>query len=208
MALTSDQVGIHVVGIGRASAVPDVLVLDAGTEATAKNPGKAFAAAREGLVALREAALAAGVAPDDLQTGTVALHPDWREGHTDGHVASVGLSIKVRDIAGSGPVIDAVTAAAGSVARINGITLEHSQPAELQQQARAGAVADARAKAEELATLVGRSLGACTWISEGGGEPGPRPMMARAAVAEAALPIDPGAVEVTAVVTTRWTFGD
>lgn len=206
--MSATESGIQVSGRGRASAVPDVMVLDTGVEAMAQNPSAAFAAARAGLVRVRESALAAGVAPEDLQTSAVSLHPNYdRDGAINGHVGSLGVTIKVRDIAAGGAVIDAITSAATDVARINGIRLEHSDPTALQQEARASAVADARARAQELADLVGRRLGACAWISEGG-SPGPRPMAALRAEAAGDQMIDPGQVEIGVTVATVWEFAD
>lgn len=204
-----DQVesGVRVTGEGSAGAVPDVMVLDAGVEASAGNPGDAFASAREGLAALRSGVLDAGVAESDLQTSDVSLHPRYnRDGQPDGHVASLGVRIRVREMSESGAVIDAVTSSAGSVARINGIGLEHSRPAELRQRARAAAVVDARSKAEELAALTGRTLGDCQWISEGG-VPSPRPMMSvRAEAVSDGMAVDPGQVQVSVQVTAIWAF--
>ena len=57
--------GLEVTGVGRGGAVPDVMVLDAGVEVVAQDPGSAYQRATEALTGLREAALAALKAPVD-----------------------------------------------------------------------------------------------------------------------------------------------
>lgn len=195
--------GLEVTGVGRVGAVPDVMVLDAGVEVVAQDPGSAYQRATEALTGLREAALAAGIAPVDLQTTQVLLHPVHdRDGVVSGHQASLGLAIVVRDLAGSGSVIDAVTTGAGEHARLNGIRLEHSDPTALADEARRRAFADAKARAMELAQLAGRPLGECAWVAEAD-DRGPAPRMMAAQMA-----VDPGQVEQVVSLITRWRFAD
>lgn len=197
--------GIHVTGTGTAGAAPDVMVVDAGVEVTAADPGAAFERAKEALAGLRQAVLALGVAEKDLQTSQVTLYPTHdRDGNPNGHQAGLGLVITVRDISGSGAVIDAVTAGAGEYARLNGIRLDHSEPQALVSLARRRAVADAQSKAAELAGLVGRSVGKCVRVADGA-SPAPR-MMAARAMPEMA--VDAGEVEQTVTVATVWQFAD
>ena len=175
----------------------------------ADNPGDAFVRAKQALAKLRAAALSAGITETDLATTTVSLHPSYNsKGEPNGHEASFGLAITVRQMDAAGDVISAVTKAAGVSARLNGVRLEHSDPSHLITEARELAVADARAKAEQLAALVGGSLGECVAITEGGG-PSPRPMMMRSmAFADSggseSFSIDPGQVKVSVTVHTAW----
>lgn len=193
-------------GTGKAAAPPDVMVVEAGVEVMAADPGSAFERAKEALAGLRQAVLAQGVATADLQTSQVNLYPTHdRDGNMNGHQASLGLVITVRDISGSGAVIEAVTAGAGDYARLSGIRLEHSDPQTLVSLARQRAVADAQSKAAELAALVGRSVGSCVRVEDGGGFAAPR-MMAARAMPE--MTVDPGEVEQTVTVATVWEFAD
>jgi uncharacterized protein YggE len=198
--------GIHVTGTGRATAPPDVMVLDAGVEVSATDPGTAFEQAKTAMAGLRDAILARGIEAKDLQTSQVSLHPTHdRDGRVNGHQASLGLRIVVHDIAGSGAVIDAVTAGAGKHARLNGLRLDHSDPVALLTHARVLAVADARAKAQELADLTQRKVGRCVRVEEVGGAP--RMMMART-MAAAEMAVDGGEVEQEVTVSTVWDFAD
>ena len=179
-----------------------------GRRATARDPGAAFEEAKSAIAGLREAVLATGVEVRDLQTSQVNLHPTYdREGRINGHQASLGMRITVRDIAGSGVVIDAVTAGAGEHARLGGIRLDHSDPAALVVAARQAAVADARSRAQSLALLVGRQLGRCTRLEEVEAHMAPRMMAARSTPA-AEMVVDGGEVEQAVTVATVWEFTD
>jgi len=200
--------GIHVTGTGKPGGAPDVMVLEAGVEVVADDPGAAFERAKVALAGLREAVLGQGVEATDLQTSQVNLYPTHdRDGRMNGHQASLGLTITVRDIAGSGAVIDAVTAGAGEHARLSGIRLDHSDPESLVMLARRRAMADARARAVELAGLADRSVGRCVRLEESGGFPAPRMMAARSMPA-AEMMVDAGEVEQTVSVATVWEFAD
>ncbi len=200
--------GIHAMGTGRAAGTPDVMVIDAGVEVAAADPGAAFEQAKSAIAGLRRAVLSEGVAEHNLRTSQVDLHPTYdREGRINGHQASLGIRITVRDIAGSGSVIDAVTAGAGDHARLGGIRLEHSNPAALEVQARQAAVADARTRAEALAALAGRQLGRCVRLEELDAQVAPR-MMATRSIPGAEMVVDGGEVEQTVTVATVWEFAD
>ena len=75
-------------------------------------------------------------------------------------IATVRTGVEVRAAS--------VTAAraAGDAVRFDGIVFAHDDPGALAQEARALALADARGKAEQLATLSGVTLGAVRSITE------------------------------------------
>ena len=70
-----------------------------------------------------------------------------------GYQASNMVTVKVRDVDGLGPVIDAVTKAGAN--RLYGVGLQVSDPQATLDTARKKAVADARAKAELFAGAAG-----------------------------------------------------
>lgn len=207
--MTEVDGGIHVTGSGRAGAPPDVLILNAGVEVVAKDPGVAFDQAKGALADLRAAVRARGIDDSDLQTSRVDLYPTHdRNGKVNGHQAALGLTITVRDIAGSGAIIDAVTSAAGGHARLAGIRLDHSDPTSLVALARSRAVADARRRAQELADVLDRTVGRCVRVEEFGGEqPMPR-MMAARGMPTAEMSVDGGEVEHVVTVSVVWDFAD
>jgi uncharacterized protein YggE len=106
------------------------------------------------------------------------------------------VSVKVRDLTKVGPVID--TAVAAGANQVNGISFSVADPAAAASQAREAAIADAKARATELANAAGVALGAATMITEVSA-PGPIPFdyrMAAPAADQAGTPILPGTTEV------------
>jgi uncharacterized protein YggE len=107
------------------------------------------------------------------------------------------VTVKIRDVESTGTIIDAVAAAAGDSIRINSIYFTVDDTSAYLEQARANAMADAKAKAQQLADLAGMSLGNPTYISEGGSY-APYIYADRALLDEgSSTPISPGETEVS-----------
>ena len=79
------------------------------------------------------------------------------------------LSVKIRDLATIGDVIDAVTEAGGDLIRFQGVSFSIEDDQALKDQARAAAVEDLMDKAHQLAALTGVELGDLVNITESGG---------------------------------------
>ena len=84
----------------------------------------------------------------------------------EGYQVSNRLTVKVRDLDSVGEVIDGVIEAAGDIVRINGINFSLEDSQALEDEARAAAVADLKAKAAQLAELAGVELGRLVYLSE------------------------------------------
>lgn len=190
---------VTVSGTGTVSSVPDTATISFGVVTEATTAAQALstnsAAAERMIAALK----AAGVEAKDLRTDIVSLSPRYSDRGTEivGYTASNTVSATIRDLARAGAVIDvAVGAGANSV---QGPSLERSDVASLYREALRRAVADARTKAEALATAGGLTLGAVSSMVEG--SQAPVPLAAPAKDAAGAVPIEPGTQDVTAVVT-------
>jgi len=189
---------ITVTGEGRIEAAPDLATLTAGVQSEALTAAPALAATSQAMQAVFDALAAAGIAPADMQTSQLSIDPVWAEdgsGRIRGYSASNLVTIRVRDVARLGAVIDAASAAGAN--RVFGIGFELAEPRAQADAARERAVADARAKAELLAKAAGVTLGPVLSIREGG-EPAPGPMFARAEMADAAAPVAQGVVGIDA----------
>jgi len=79
------------------------------------------------------------------------------------------LSVKIRDLASIGDVIDAVTEAGGDLIRFQGISFTIEDDQALKDQARAAAVEDLMNKADQVAALTGVELGDLVYVAESGG---------------------------------------
>jgi len=162
--------GITVSGIGRVTLKPDLATLSVGVQVQAASASKAQSQASSAMNAVIDAVKALGIAGDDLTTQWVSLDPvyDYNVNGTQpkviGYRASQNLSVKVRDIAKTGDVIDAAVGAGAN--QVSGITFSVADPAAATAQARTAAVADAKARAQALASAAGVSLGAPTTITE------------------------------------------
>jgi uncharacterized protein len=204
--------GISVAGMGRATAAPDMATINLGVEATrdtvqaARND--AAAAMNEVIEVLRQQ----GIADEDIQTSHFGINTRYdRNGQTiTGFQVSNQLTVKVRDLDNVGPVIDEVVAAGGDLVRFQGISFSIADTKLLEQQARAAAVADLQAKAEELAELTDVPLGQLVSITEvGGAQPLDVPAMERAFAMDSAMPtpIMAGEMDVTITLQALYAIG-
>jgi uncharacterized protein len=205
---------VTVTGAGAASAPPDVAVVQVGAECVARHAGEALSQASAAVAAMREIALAAGVAAADLATSGSQLWPDHdHEGRPHGYRAQLSLTVRIRDLAAASELIPALIESAGDVGRLHSTSLVHSDPVGLAALARDAAFADARVRAEQYAELAGLTLGEVLDIvdvAEGQGGPGFFRYAGAArrggAMPAAALsmPIEAGTDEVAATVSVRW----
>jgi uncharacterized protein YggE len=196
---------ITVTGVAEADAVPDLATVTAGVETRADTAAAALAANSEAMTAVFAALEAAGIERRDMQTSQLSIGPvygPYREGDPEpqrviGYDATNTVTVRVREIAELGGVIDSLATAGSN--RLYGIGFEVSDPEPHLDTAREQAVADARAKAELFARAAGVTLGPVVSISEATQVPGPI-MMRAEAMADAAPPIAEGTVTLQAQV--------
>lgn len=205
---------ITVSGTGRVKAEPDVADINLGVTKQAKDAQTASNEAATTMTAVIAALRAAGVAESDIQTTTISLTPvyDWDDSppQIEGWEATNLVNVTVRDIESVGPVVDAATAAGAT--NINGITFRVDDATAAEAEARTAAVADARAKADQLAAAAEVTIVGVLSITESGGQP-PMPIyMERAAFdmaagASASTPVQPGQVELSISVMVQYEIG-
>ena len=173
VSLNSQQEGIWVNGTGKVSAVPDVAVLRLGIEAQAVSVAEAQSQAAVAMKAVMTALTDGGVNEEDIQTQYYNIRRVTRWDERDGQEVVIGYRVtntvtaKIREMDRIGSIIDAVVVAGGDLTRINGISFSVDDPSAYYEQARDKAMADARAKAEQLAELAEVTLGKPAYISEG-----------------------------------------
>ena len=172
VSLDSQQAGIWVTGQGKTMAAPDVAILRVGIEVQEATVAEAQVEAIEAMDGVMKAMTDSGVAEKDIQTQYFNVSQVTRWDDVKGESIVVGyrvtniVSAKIRDIDKAGAIIDAVVVAGGDLTRIDGIEFTIDDPQGYYEEARQEAVADARAKAEQLAALAGVSLGKPTYVSE------------------------------------------
>ncbi len=208
ISISSQQEGIWVTGQGKVAAVPDIATLRLGVEAREASVAEAQTQAAEAMERVMDALTDHGVAEKDIQTRYFSISPvtkwnrETEEETVVGYRVSNLVTAKIRNIDKIGVIIDAVAEAGGDLIRIDSISFSVDDPSDYYQEARKEAVADAKAKAEQLAKLAGVSLGKPIYISEGMQVP---PIYTRGVVYEEAVPgaetpISPGEMEISLTV--------
>ena len=198
---------IVVNGTGRISVAPDIALLTLGVESQAATLAEATADAARRMSAVVARIKALGVPDADITT--VAYSVDPRMAPIDparrdpprlvGYQVTNLAQVTVRKPADAGSILDGAVAAGANAVRGIRFTLADSSAA--QAEARKQAVADALAKARQLATAGGVTLGPVLTIRESGG-PAPVPMRAMSFGA-VSTPIEPGQLDVTVTIELR-----
>lgn len=196
---------LTVTGEGEARVAPDMATIQLGVTTQAASAAEAMRQNATRQTAVIAALAGAGVEGADVQTSGLNLNPlmDYAEGRAPavtGYQASNMVSVRVRDVARLGEVLDAIVAAGAN--EINGIGFTRDDSTASEDEARRAAVEDARHKAEILAEAAGLTLGPVLTLRDTPAMEGPRPMMmeARAAADAAKVPIAAGEVAMTATV--------
>ena len=190
---------LDVVATGEVNRVPDIATISAGVVTTATTATAALEQNTRQMRAVRDALRKAGIADRDIQTSAINLYPDYRHDERGGNPTLIGyrasneLSIRFRDIAGTGRILDALVAQGAN--QINGPMLGIDKPEAALDEARTKALTAARQRAELYARALGKRVGRVVAISEGANNPYGRPMpaavMARGAVGESTA-VEPG----------------
>jgi uncharacterized protein len=192
---------IDVTGEGVALAAPDSCMLSVALNVSRDTVVDALRDVTTIADAAIERLRAAGFADVDLPTRNLSVR-DWLDHRTErvtARVASYAFAIVVNELDRLPAAVEALTASAGDALQIQGIAFAHRDPEPLRASARRAAVADAQARAHQLATSAGLRLGAILSIREGSAIGWS--VYSTVAVERASLPVNPGTAPVTAQVT-------
>ncbi len=206
--INNQQEGIWVSGRGEVTVIPDIATLRLGVEVQAASVAVAQSQAAEAMNDVMEALTDNGVAKKDIQTQYFSIRQvtKWdREKEEEtvvGYRVTNKINVKLREIDKAGTIIDAVAAVGGDLTRIDSIDFSVDDPSAYYEEARAKAMADAKAKAEQLAELADGKLGKATYISESSQSPPPiyRQDLYEEAMPAATTPISPGEMAISLTV--------
>jgi hypothetical protein len=187
----------------KVTAAPDTAEIGTGVVTTAPSAADALAANARRMAAVVTALRRAGVAERDIQTSGIRLEPQYRYAQDQppqltGYQANNRVSVRIRDIAGTGRLLDQLVAQGAN--QIDGPNFTIAEPAPLLDQARQSAVATLRRRAELYARAMGLQVARIVSVEEDSAvrDPRPVPMMATMARAEKAdTPVAPGEVELS-----------
>jgi uncharacterized protein YggE len=188
---------LDVIATGEVSRVPDIARITAGVVTTAPTATAALAQNANQMASVRAALKRAGIADRDIQTSSINLYPDYRQEpnggnpRITGYRASNDVSVRFRDIASAGSILDALVAQGAN--QINGPMLTIDKPQQALDEARVAAIAAARTRAELYARTIGKRVGRIISISEAGAMmPMPVERMRGMVASAASSVIEPG----------------
>lgn len=175
--------GIWVNGEGKVAVTPDVAILSVGIESQEASVTTAQEKAATAMNAVISQLRKSGIAEKDIRTTSFSIirvtrfdEPKQQE-ITIGYRVTNMVTAKIRTLVQesfpldykAGRIIDAVAQAGGDLTRINSISFTVDDPTAFEREARQKAMADAEAKAKQLANLSGVKLGKPIYINESGG---------------------------------------
>lgn len=166
---------ITVVGEGSVKIRPDTAQANIGVEVLNASVKEASSEANQIMDAVLDVLTEQGIDEKDIQTSAFSIwaeRPYSPEGLQEGEViyhVTNQVSVTIRDLDKVGTVLEAAIEAGAN--NIYGVNFSVAEPALLESEAREKAVADAQAKAQELADLNGVQVGDVVSVSEviGGG---------------------------------------
>jgi uncharacterized protein YggE len=172
---SSQPSGIWVSGTGNVTVTPDLATMSAGVYAKETIVAAAQAIATDAMNKIMAALKQNGIADKDIKTTGYSIQQLTRydnnrnESVPDGYSVANTVNVKIRALDKVGVTIDAVAAAGGDATRINGVSLTVEKPEGYYGEARGKAMADARSRADQLASLAGVKLGSAYYITESSG---------------------------------------
>ncbi|MEG3088272.1 SIMPL domain-containing protein [Sphingomonas sp. PB4P5] len=207
--IQADGTVLDVTATGETTRVPDIATIRAGVVTQNANAASALADNAERMTRVLAALKRAGVAQRDIATANVSLAPQYRYGENvppviTGYQASNTVSVRFRDIAKSGAILDALVKEGSN--QIDGPNLSLDNPDAALDEARADAVKRARARAELYAKAAGMTVVRVVSIAENGENAGgaPQPMAFRMAKAADSTQIAAGETDVTVTLSVRF----
>ena len=208
--------GIWVNGTGTVSAAPDLVDLNLGVLATGESVSAARQSAAAAMTAIVGYLTSNGVAEADIRTYNFSIHPRYsyqerlqdgirsNERVLTGYEVANTVQVVVREMDRASELLDGIVVAGGDLVRVDWIEFRIEDASPLAKEAREKAVKDAMAKAQELASYAGVTLGRLVYLSELGGQPAFSERMDEAvfasADANASTPISPGVQQVQVTV--------
>lgn len=208
-ALMPEGTLLDVVAEGEANRVPDIATIRAGVVTQAPTAAAALSANATQMKSVLAALKAAGVAERDVQTATISLNPQYRYAENQppvitGYQASNNVSVRFRDIAKSGEILDALVRQGAN--QISGPDLSIDRMEAAQDEARTDAVKRARARADLYARALGMRVERLVSLSEAldGGAPGPVPVMMARMEAKDSTEVVPGEQRVGVTIRVRF----
>lgn len=197
---------IMVTGSATVSGRPDTAMVTLSVVSEAATADAALTDNSAATTKLIDAVKATGVEAADVQTSGFSVYPRYADAKDDdtppaiaGYTVRNGVTVRVRAVDTLGGLLDAAVKAGAN--QIEGVSFLINDDTDLRDDAREGAIRDARRKADLYAAAADAKAGRVLSISEAVAEPPVRPMYRMAMEAAPAAPVEPGSVDLSAEVT-------
>ncbi len=197
-AATPRTITVH--GTGIVKTTPTVADFTFGVAANGNTAAAALSANAAKMNKVISALKGRGIAAGDIQTAQISLQPNRNQAGDKilNYTATNSVAARIRSIAKAGPVVDAAVSAGAN--EIGGPSLTVTNELVLSRRALKVAVADARLRAQAIATASGVRLGEIQTVSEESTS-SPLPLGAVAEAKVASTPVSAGTVAIQADVT-------
>jgi uncharacterized protein YggE len=213
----SSNQGISVTGHAEVNAKPDIAYANLGVVLQAPNQDDAVSQDATKADAVKAALIKAGVAEADIKTDYYQVQPEYDYKSSTpvlvGYQASNFFKVSIHNLPKAGVIVDKASQAGAN--QVNGVTYDLTDRTQVEAQALAAAVTNARSKADLMAGVAGVTVGRLLNLDETGeqtSQPRPFPMFMRANAAAAApaeppTPLTPQDIVITADVTALYAIG-
>ena len=215
MAQTPDPPGLRppsitVAGTGESHGKPDFAQVQVGVVTEAPTAAEALRKNNEAMSQLIVMIRKRGIEDRDLQTTQFNVSPRYKYDKNQqeppkiaGYQVTNEVRIKVRNLLALGAFLDETVSLGAN--QVRGISFGVAEPAQLMDEVRRKAIADAQHRARVYAEAAGLKLGKPIRIDEqAGGRPGPYPMARMEAAAASAVPVAPGEQTFSVTVTVSY----
>jgi uncharacterized protein YggE len=203
-ATSSTGSTITVTGNGTVDSTPNQASFDFGVTTNGATAARALNSNSAQARAIIDALKKAGIASADIQTTQVSLWPQSRHNEITGYQASNSVHVTA-PVGKSGALVDAAVGAGAN--NVDGPNLDTADKSSLYDKALGKAFADAKGKAQAIASAAGLTLGAPVKVHEGGSTPVVYAEQALRAAPSAATPVEAGTQQVQASVTVIYSTG-
>jgi uncharacterized protein YggE len=155
------ETGITVTGSAQVHGTPDTLTVSFTISTKALHAADALSENNRRTADLVAAVKAGGVDDKDVATTGLNVGPQWSpQGIVTGYQVDDSITVKLRDLAKAGAVIDSAAAKGGDALRVGGVYLAIDDTSPLLAAARTQAIHNAHDKATAMAAAAGAHLGA------------------------------------------------
>ena len=178
----NQQFGIWVTGAGSVLIEPDMAVLSISIEAQEDSVSQAQSRVNQAMSVVLKQLQISRIANKDLQTSHFRIQPNYIYEPVEikgepqyhlpqrqiliGYVVDQGLTIKVRFLDRLGDLIDNITNVAGDIIQVDSIRFDIDDRNAQQVSARTLALEDATAKAQQIADVMGVTLGSVVYVAD------------------------------------------